>query len=95
MYARYGSGARDILRLPFDEAMELCDVARQKSAEDKLFERWINGVQMVMGYEEFKKQVLQGKDHISTNRGKKKLTEEETYEKVSKILGKDKAHGDI
>jgi len=84
---RYGSGARDILKLPFDEGIELCDVARQKAAEDKLFERWINGVQMVMGYDEFKKQI-QGNDHISTNTGKE-LTEEETYSKVSAILRKD------
>ena len=85
---RYGSGARDILSLPFNEGIELCDVARQKAAEDKLFERWINGVQMVMNYEEFKKQILQGNDQINTNTGKE-LTEEETYSKVSAILRKD------
>lgn len=75
--------------MPFDEAMELLDIAMEVSTEEKVFERWINGVQMVMEYEEFKKQVYQKSNHVR-DVSKKELTEEETYAKVSEILRKER-----
>lgn len=57
LYSRYGSGAKDVLRLPFDEGIELLTTAQRANDEEKLFLRWVVSYQTTMQYSEFKRRL--------------------------------------
>ena len=82
LYKRYGGGAKDILAMPFEEGYEMMQYALNAENEDKLFNRWVNGYQQVMGFEEFKNQIGVNSRQVRDNR-----TAEEILQDVREIIG--------
>ena len=82
LYKRYGGGAKDILAMPFEEGCEMMQYALNAELEDKMFIRWINGYQQVMGFEEFKNQIGVESRQVRDNR-----TAEEILKTVRGIIG--------
>jgi len=80
LYSRYGSGAKDVLALPFDEGIEMIVTAQRMNNEEKLFMRWVISYQTTMKYEDFRRQL-----HID-NEFEDDRTEEEILESVKQIL---------
>lgn len=67
--------------MPFEEGYELMKYALDAEIEDKLFTRWINGYQQMMGFEEFKSKVSSGVKNQNDTR-----TEDEIFDYVLGIL---------
>jgi len=82
LYKRYGGGAKDILAMPFEEGFEMMQYALNAESEDKLFVRWTNGYQQIMGFEEFKNQIGVNSRQVRDNR-----TAEDILETVRGIIG--------
>ena len=61
----------------------------EKEQEDKLFMRWVNGYQFKISFDEFKSELLKGKEPESGKSGKEQ-SELDIYMKVSDILRKGK-----
>lgn len=82
LYKRYGGGAKDILAMPFEEGYEMMQYALNAENEDKLFVRWINGYQQIMGFEEFKNQI-----GVNSRQERDTRTAEDILDTVRGIIG--------
>lgn len=81
LYSRYGSGAKDILSLPFEEGIEILSVAQRMNNEEKLFMRWAISYQTFMEYDQFKREVNVNENVIDDR------SEDEILDSVRVILG--------
>jgi hypothetical protein len=68
--------------MPFEEGYEMFQYALNAEIEDKMFIRWINGYQQVMGFNEFKNQIGADSRQVRDNR-----TADEILESVRGIIG--------
>lgn len=85
LYSRYGSGAKDILSLPFEEGIEILSVAQRMNNEEKLFMRWAISYQTFMKYDQFKREV-----NVNENVNENVIddrNEDEILDSVRVILG--------
>ena len=81
LYSRYGSGAKDILSLPFEEGIEILSVAQRMNNEEKLLMRWAISYQTFMEYDQFKREVNVNENVIDDR------SEDEILDSVRVILG--------
>lgn len=68
--------------MPFEDGYEMMQYALNAENEDKLFARWINGYQQVMGFEEFKNQIGVNRREERDNR-----TADDILTTVREIIG--------
>lgn len=69
-----------ILSKRFDDGILFLRKAREQENEEKLYSRWIQGYQMHISYQDFKKEA------INNARVIKEKSEDEILDKVKKII---------
>lgn len=79
LYSRYGSGAKDILQMDFEEGIEMITTAQRMNNDEKLFIRWVFSYQTTMKFDDFKAK-LEG------NVQEDSRTEDEILDSVRLIL---------
>lgn len=58
LYSRYGSGARDIFQTEFEIGLEIIATSQRNQLEEKIFQRWVNGWQFSVSYDDFEREII-------------------------------------